>query len=334
MNKLRRHAFIPGLRCVAALVLVCGGVPVAAQGGGQGWPNRPIHVVIPYAAGSSPDVFARIVADKIAPRLGQPIVVENRAGGGGNTGTGAVAKAAGDGYTFLVSTNGPLVYNTVLYKKLWYDPFTELRPVVMGGSQANVCAVRTDSGINSLGDLVRAMRANPGKFNFASTGVGSLSQLGVELLKAKTNTFAVHIPYASSPLAILAVLQGEVQFACVPAVAVMPQVKAGKLRALAVSTAQRSALTPEIPTMKEAGLPEIENMAWMAVMAPASTPSEIVERMNREINAALALAEVREKLSAQFMEPVGGSAADLQRFMRRELTVMTPIIKRSGATVE
>ncbi|HEX7439948.1 MAG TPA: tripartite tricarboxylate transporter substrate binding protein [Caldimonas sp.] len=334
MNHLRRrHAFIAGFRCVAALALVCSGVPVAAQGG-QGWPSRPIHIVIPYAAGSSPDVFARIVADKIAPRLGQPVVVENRAGGGGNNGTGAVAKAAGDGYTFLVSTNGPLVYNTVLYKKLSYDPFTELRPVVMGGSQANVCAVRTDSGIDSLGDLVKAMRANPGKFNFASTGVGSLSHLGVELLKAKTNTFAVHIPYASSPLAILALLQGDVQFACVPAVAVMPQVKAGKLRPLAVSTARRSALTPAIPTMKEAGLPEIENMAWMAVMAPASTPTEIVERMNREINAALALPEVREKLSAQFMEPVGGSSADLQKFMRRELTVMTPIIKRSGATVE
>jgi hypothetical protein len=120
---------------------------------------------------------------------------------------------AGDGYTFVISTNGPLVYNTVLYKKLGYDPFTELRPVVLGGAQANVCAVRSDSGINSLGELVKAMKASPGKFNFSSTGVGSLSQLGVELLKAKTDTFAVHIPYASSPLAIMALLQGDVQFA-------------------------------------------------------------------------------------------------------------------------
>ncbi|MGZ5186073.1 MAG: Bug family tripartite tricarboxylate transporter substrate binding protein, partial [Caldimonas sp.] len=150
----------------------------------------------------------------------------------------------------------------------------------------------------------------------------------------KTDTFAVHIPYASSPLAILAVLQGDVQFACVPAVAVMPQVKAGKLRPLAVSTAKRSALTPDIPTMKEAGLPEIENMAWMAVMAPATTPNEIVERMNHEINAALALPDVREKLASQFMEPVGGSVEDLRNFMKRELTVMTPIIKRSGATAD
>lgn len=320
------------VRCAVALALACAGSAALAQSGP--WPNRTIRIVIPYAAGSSPDVFARIVAEKIAPRLGQAVIVDNRAGAGGNTGTGAVAKSPGDGYTFLVSTNGPLVYNTVLYKKLGYDPFTELRPVVMGGSQANVCAVRADSGIASLGDLVKAMKAHPGQYNFSSTGVGSLSQLGVELLKAKTDTFAVHIPYASSPLAILALLQGDVQFACVPAIAVMPQVKSGKLRPLAVSTARRSALTPEIPTMKEAGLPEIENMAWMAVMAPASTPTEIVERMNQEINAALALPDVKEKLASQFMEPVGGSTEELRSFMKKELTVMTPIIKRSGATAE
>ena len=332
MRPLRIAAPRAALRVACALALAWGAGAALAQSGP--WPNRTIRIVIPYAAGSSPDVFARIVAEKIAPRLGQAVIVDNRAGAGGNTGTGAVAKSPGDGYTFLVSTNGPLVYNTVLYKKLGYDPFTELRPVVMGGAQANVCAVRTDSGINSLGDLVKAMKAHPGQYNFSSTGGGSLSQLGVELLKAKTDTYAVHIPYASSPLAILALLQGDVQFACVPAIAVMPQVKSGKLRPLAVSTARRSALTPEIPTMKEAGLPEIENMAWMAVMAPASTPTEIVERMNHEINAALALPEVKEKLASQYMEPVGGSAEELRSFMRKELTVMTPIIKRSGATAE
>ena len=333
MNLLSRRLFLQRLRCAFALALAGAGSAAIAQGT-KGWPSRPIHIVIPYAAGSSPDVFARIVAEKIAPHLGQAVVVDNKPGAGGNNGTALVAKAAGDGYTFLVSTNGPLVYNTVIYKKLGYDPFTELRPVVLGGAQANVCAVRTDSGIKSLGDLVQAMKANPGKFNFASTGVGSLSQLGVELLKAKTDTFAVHIPYASSPLAILAILQGDVQFACVPAIAVMPQVKAGKLRPLAVSTARRSALIPDIPTMKEAGLADIENTAWMAVMAPAATPTEIVDRMNKEIDVALALPEVREKLASQYMEPVGGSPEDLRKFLQRELTVMTPVIKRSGATAE
>ena len=199
----RRAAVLRG----AFALLLAGTTGLAAAQTGP-WPNRPIRIVIPYAAGSSPDVFARIVADKIGPKLGQQVLVDNRPGGGGNTGTGAVAHSPGDGYTFVISTNGPLVYNTVLYKKLGYDPFTELRPVVLGGAQANVCAVRSDSGIKSLGELVKAMKASPGKFNFSSTGVGSLSHLGVELLKAKTDSFAVHIPYASSPLAILALLQG------------------------------------------------------------------------------------------------------------------------------
>jgi tripartite-type tricarboxylate transporter receptor subunit TctC len=335
----RMSSSIPSRRPVlAALALTLGGSLVSghalAQSGAAGWPTRPVHIVIPYAAGSSPDVFARIVAEKIAPRLGQAIVVDNKAGAGGNTGTLAVVKSAGDGYTFLVSTNGPLVYNTVLYRKLGYDPFTELKPVVLGGSQASVCAVRADSGIASIGQLVSAMKSHPGQYNFASIGVGSLSHLGVELLKSKTDTFAVHIPYASSPLAIVALLQGDVQFACVPGVAVMPQVKAGKLRALAVTTAKRSALMPDIPTLKESGLPDVDNTAWMALMAPAGTPNEIVERMNREVNDALAQPDVREKLAAAYMEPGGGSSDDLRRFMQSELAVMTPVIKRSGATID
>jgi tripartite-type tricarboxylate transporter receptor subunit TctC len=317
--------------CAVATVVALTAASAMAQ---QPWPNKPVRIVVPYGAGSSPDVIARIVAEKLAPRLGQPVIIENRVGAGGNVGTGAVAKSPGDGYTYVISTNGPLVYNTVLYKKLSYDPFTELRPVVLAGGQANVCAVRADSGITNLKDLVDAMKKEPGKFNFSSTGVGSLSQLGVELLKVKTGTYAVHIPYASSPLAILAILQGDVQFACVPAVAVMPQVKAGKMRTLAVSTANRSQLMPDIPTMKEAGLPEIENMAWMAIMAPATTPNDIVQRMNQEINAVLAMPDIKEKLNAQFMEPIGGSEQDLQRFMQQELRVMTPVIKRTGISIE
>ncbi|MEO7938094.1 MAG: tripartite tricarboxylate transporter substrate-binding protein [Burkholderiaceae bacterium] len=319
------------LKSAAIVTLALAGAAVSAQ---SDWPNKPIRIVVPYGPGSSPDVIARVLGDKLGPRLGQPVIVENRAGAGGNTGTGAVAKSAGDGYTYVISTNGPLVYNTVLYTNLSYDPFKELRPVILAGGQANVCAVRADSGIKSLKELVAAMKKEPGKFNFSSTGVGSLSQLGVELLKVKTDTFAVHIPYASSPLSILAVLQGEVQFACVPAVAVMPHVKSGKLRALAVSTAKRSSLMPDIPTMKEAGLPEIENLAWMALMAPASAPDAVVQRMNQEINAVLAMPDVVAKLHSVFMEPIGGSPQDLSNFMQTELRVMTPVIKRTGVTVD
>ena len=298
------------------------------------WPQRPVKIVVPFAPGSSPDVFARIVGDRLAQRLGQPVVIENRAGAGGNIGTGYVAKAASDGYTLLVSTNGPLVYNTVLYQKLPYDPFKELRPVVLGGGQPNVCAVRADSGIASLKDLVNEMKRRPGQFNFSSTGIGSLSHLGPELLKARTGTFAVHIPYPSSPQAIMAIIQGDVQFACVPGVAVMPQVKAGRLRAIAVSTGERSPLMPDVPTMKESGFPEVENMAWMAVMAPASTPPDILQKLNAELNAVLRSADVRDKMHAQYMEPIGGSLEQAEQFLRDELRNMTPVIKRSGATVE
>ncbi|WP_082521909.1 Bug family tripartite tricarboxylate transporter substrate binding protein [Ramlibacter sp. Leaf400] len=331
---LSRRLFTTALAAagLASFSLNAGAQQAAASS--SGWPNKPVRIVVPYGPGSSPDVAARIVAERLSPRLGQPVVVENRPGAGGNNGTGAVAKSPGDGYTYVISTNGPLVYNTVLYKNLPYNPFTELKPVVLAGGQANVCTVRSDSGINDLRGLVGAMKQNPGKFNFSSTGVGSLSHLGIELLKVKTDTYAVHIPYASSPLAVLAILQGDVQFACVPAVAVLPQVKAGKLRTLAVSTAKRSALTPDIPTMKEAGLPEIENLAWMAIMAPASTPDDIVRRMNQEINAVLAMPETKEKMHAQYMEPIGGSPQDLARFMQQELRTMTPVIKRTGIKME
>ncbi len=300
----------------------------------QAWPQRPIKIVIPYGPGSSPDVLARILAERLTPRLGQPVLIENRAGAGGNLGTGAVAKAAPDGYTFVISTNGPLVNNTVLYRKLSYDPFKELTPVTLAGGQANVCTVRSDSGLQSMKDLVAAMRARPGQFNFSSIGVGSLSHLGIELLKVRTSTFAVHIPYPSSPAAVTALLQGDVQFACVPAVAVMPQVKAGRLRALAVSTGARSAQMPEVPTMKESGFPEVEAMAWMALLAPAQTPPDIVARMNREVNAVLQMPEVRERMHSQYMEPLGGSPEQLARFMRDELKTWTPIIARSGATID
>jgi tripartite-type tricarboxylate transporter receptor subunit TctC len=328
----------PGARRRAAAGLLASALGLAmalpsfAQA--QAWPQRPLRIVVPYGPGSSPDVAARLIAERLGPRLGQPVVIENRAGAGGNIGTGAVARATPDGYTVVISTNGPLVNNTVLYSKLGYDPFRELAPVVLAGGQANVCAVRADSGIGSMKELVSAMRAKPGAFNFASIGVGSLSHLGVELLKARTGTFAVHIAYPSSPAAITALIQGDVQFSCVPAVAVMPQVKAGRVKALAVSTGTRSPLMPDIPTMKESGVPDVEAVAWMAIMAPAGTPTEIVGRLNREINAVLALPELRERMHAQFMEPAGGTPEQLGKFMQDELRTWTPIIRRSGATIE
>ncbi|MEP7283124.1 MAG: tripartite tricarboxylate transporter substrate binding protein [Rubrivivax sp.] len=321
------------LGTLAALAAVAAAAPltVAAQ---AAWPTKPVRIVVPYGPGSSPDVLVRIMSERLQPRLGQTIIVENRAGAGGNTGTDHVAKAAPDGYTFLVSTNGPLVYSTVFNKKLPYDPFKDFVPVTLAGSQPNVCAVSNDLGVSDVKGWIAKMREHPGKYNFASTGVGSMSHLSIEILKLKTNSYAVHLPYASSPQAITAVIQGDVQFACVPPVAVMPQAKAGRVKALAVTTKNRSPLAPDLPTMAESGFPEIQAMAWMAIVAPAKTPPEIVKRMNEEMVAVLKDPEVRARLAVAYMEPIGSTPEELAAFMREERDRWAPVIKHAGLSAD
>ncbi len=317
----------PTRRILLAAALCAATLPAMAQ---SNWPSRPIRFVVPYAPGSSPDVLVRIFSDKLGKTLGQPVVVENRAGAGGNTGTDHVAKAAPDGYTFLVSTNGPLVYSTVFNSKLPYDPFKDLAPVTLAGVQPNVCAVSNELKVDSVKGWVDAMKKDPGKFNYSSTGVGSMSHLSVEIVKLKSDSYAVHLPYASSPLAVLAIMQGDVQFACVPPVAVMPQAKAGKLKAIAVTSAKRSKLAPELPTMAESGFPDIQALAWMAIMAPAKTPPEIVNRMSREIAAILAEPESQQKLAVAYMESVGSTPEELAKWMVEERQRWAPVIKHVG----
>ena len=319
----RRTLLLAAALCAAAL-------PAAAQSTPANWPSRPIRFVVPYAPGSSPDVLVRLFSDKLGKTLGQPVVVDNRPGAGGNTGTDHVAKAAPDGYTFLVSTNGPLVYSTVFNPRLPYDPFKDLAPVMLAGFQANVCAVSNDLKVDDVKGWVAAMKKDPGKYNYASTGVGAMSHLSVEIVKLKTDTYAVHLPYASSPLAVLALLQGDVQFACVPPVAVMPQAKAGKLKAIAVTSAKRSKLAPELPTMAESGFPDIQALAWMAIMAPARTPPEIVNRMSKEIAAILAEPETQQKLAVAYMESVGSTPEELGKWMVEERERWAPVIKHVG----
>lgn len=311
---------------LSAAAVLMGALPAAAQS----WPQRPVKIVVPYGAGSSPDVLARVLNDRLSARLGQSFIVENRPGAGGNAGTDAVAKASPDGYTFVLSVNAPLVYNTILYKNLPYDPFKDLTPVTLAARNPNVCAVTPAMGVDSVKAWLDALRRHPGKYNFASTGNGSISHLGVELIKLKTQSFAVHIPYASSGQAVTAMLQGDVHFACLPAVSVMPQVKAGKLKALAITSAERSPLLPDVPTLKESGLPDIQAAPWFAYMAPAATPPAIVQRLRAELDGALKEPEVREKLRSAYFDPVGGTPAALGQFMREEQARWRPVIERAG----
>ncbi|MES2400978.1 MAG: tripartite tricarboxylate transporter substrate binding protein [Pseudomonadota bacterium] len=312
-------------RALAVAVCLAAGTVSA-----QDWPQKPVRIVVPFAAGSSPDILARIVNDKLAARLGQPLIVDNKPGAGGNSGTDLVSKAPGDGYTFLLSVNAPLVYNTVLYKNLPYDPFRDLVPVSLAATTPNVCVVANSLNVDSVKGWLDAMKRNPGKFNFASTGNGSISHLGVELIKLKTSSFAVHIPYASSGQAVTAIVQGDVQYACLPPVSVMPQVKAGRMKALAVTSAERSTLLPDLPTLRESGLPDIQAVPWFAYMAPKGTPHDVVQRMSREIAAALNDPDTRRRLQTAYFDPVGSAPQALADFMREELRRWKPVIERAG----
>jgi len=298
------------------------------------WPSRTVKLIVPFPPGSTPDVLARLVADRLATALRQPVIVDNKAGAGGNIGTDAVAKAAPDGYTVGVSITGPLVNNTVLYKTMPYDPFRDLAPVTLAAVQPNVLAVSTDLGANSVRELIELLRRNPGKYNYASVGAGTVSHLSMELIKARTGTFIVHVPYNGSPAAVMSILQGDTQMASLAPLAVIPQVKAGKLKALAVTTAERSVFMPDVPTFREAGIPDIEATAWIGIVVPARTPQAIVDRLNREIVAILRDPQTVEKLRSVYMDPVGNSPQAFAAFMQEELKRWKPVIVRSGATID
>ena len=245
-----------------------------------------------------------------------------------------MAKAAPDGYTIGVSITGALVNNTVLYKKMPYNPFTDLAPVTFGVHQPNVVAVSPALGVNSMQELFALLKKNPGKYNYASIGAGSLSHLSMELIKDKTGTFVVHIPYASSPAAVTSVIAGDTHIASLAPLAVMPQVQGGRLKVLAISTPQRSPLLPNIPTFKEAGILDVEASAWMGVIAPAKTPPAIIERLNRAFVTAMRDPATVEKLKSQYMDPAPSTPAEFAAFMQEELKRWTPVIRRSGATVD
>jgi tripartite-type tricarboxylate transporter receptor subunit TctC len=300
----------------------------------QSWPSRPIRLVVAAPAGSSLDVIARAVGDRIKDPLGQPIVVENRPAAGGTQATDAVAKSAPDGYTLLLSFNGPLAFAPYLYPKLPYDPQKDLTPVVLTTVQPNLLAVATDLPVTSVKELVAWMKPRPGKLNYASVGNGSSSHLTMEYLKLLTGTFALHIPFNGAPPAVLSVLSGDTQALTTVPTVIMPQVKAGKMRALAVTGKTRYALLPEVPTVAESGVKELdgfEAIAWNGILVPAGTPREVVARLNAEINKAFTEPAVRQRLTGGGLVPAGGTPDSFGKLMADEAAKWAPIIKRTGA---
>jgi len=298
----------------------------SASAAAQDWPTKTVKIVVPFAPGSTPDMVARLIADRLQQKLGQTFVIENKPGASGNLGTDAVAKAEPDGATIGISIGGPLAINTLLFSKLPYAPAKDLAPITQLITQPSALVVNTDLGADNVAALVALLKRDPGKYNFGSIGNGSLSHLAMEAIALKSGTKLVHVPYPGSPQAMTAVIRGDVQMACLPAISVTPQLATGKVKVLAVSTAARSTLLPDIPTLKEAGI-DVEADAWMGLIAPARIPDAVIARIHDEVVEAIRTPDAREKLATQLMEPVGNSPAEFRAVIDREIARWSPVIK-------
>ena len=300
----------------------------------QEWPKGPVHVIVPFNAGSTPDYIARLVSEKLGGRLSQAMVVDNKAGAGGNIGSDAVAKAAPDGQTIGVSIAGPLAINPLLYKKMPYDPATDLEPVTVAVSQASVLVVSSRNAATNAKEFANALKGGKAKLSFASIGAGSISHLAMQTVAAQTGNDFVHAPYRGSGVAVTALLSGEVDMALLPAAAVMPHIKAGKIRALAIASAKRSPSLPDLPTFAESGLPDIQADAWIGFIAPAKTPAAIVAKLRGHIVQILAEPAVREMLRGQYMDPVGNSPAEFKALLAADAARWKPIIQANKITLD
>jgi tripartite-type tricarboxylate transporter receptor subunit TctC len=323
------------LRRVSAFT-ACFALGWAVSGGAiaQTWPDRPLKFVVAAPAGSSIDVLARIIGDRLKDRIGQPIIVDNRPAAGGTAATDFVAKSPPDGYTMVMSFNGPLAFGPHLYSKLPYDPQQDLAPFIITSSQPNVLVVTAALPANSVKELVAYAKANPGKLNFASVGNGSSSHLTMELLKTTAGIDIVHVPFNGSPPAVTATVQGETQMLFAVMQPLQAQIQAGRLRALAVTTGTRFALLPDLPTVAEAGFPGFEALAWNGVLVPIATPRPVVQRLNTEINAILKDPAVKSTLNAQGFELIGGTPEDFANLIRSESDKWAPVIKKTGAKID
>jgi tripartite-type tricarboxylate transporter receptor subunit TctC len=330
----RRSALALG--AIAALTLLAG--PAAAQGS---WPTKPVRIVVPFAPGGTTDILARAVAPELSKAFGQQFIVDNRAGAGGNVGAEIVAKAPNDGYTLLMGTVGTHGINRALYPKLPFDPIKDFAPITLVAAVPNVMEMNADKAkelnINSVADFVKYAKANPGKLNMASSGSGTSIHLAGELFKTMTGSFMTHIPYRGSGPALLDLVGGnaDVMFDNLPSS--MQQIKGGKLKALAVTSAKRSPALPDVPTVEEAGGPSLkgyEASSWFGLLAPAGTPPEIVNRIQQEVAKSLGTAAIKEKMLAQGAIPSGNPPAEFAKFIDSEHAKWAKVVKASGAKVD
>jgi tripartite-type tricarboxylate transporter receptor subunit TctC len=317
-------------RWMVAGALVLAGASATAQG----WPSKPVRLVVPAPAGSSLDIVARLIGDKLKDRWGQPVVVENKPGAGGMLGVDVAAKSPPDGHTLAVGFNGPIAFAPFLYRKMPYDPAKDLMPVVMTTSQPNVLAVGANVPARSVKEFVDWARTRGSKLNYSSLGMGSSAHLTMELFLAETATSGTHVPFNGSPPAALAVAQGEADATFMVAPALLAHVRAGKVRLLAVSSKERPESLKDLPTLAEAGYPNVESIAWNGLFAAAGTPDAVVQKINADVNAALQDSTVRAALDAQGLTPVGGSATDFRRQIEADTKRWGAIIERIGLKLD
>jgi len=298
-------------------------------------PAKPLKIVVPFAPGGQPDVVARTLAEPLSRALGQAVIVENKPGAGGNIAAEFVARSAPDGYTILIGTNGPLAVSPALYPNLPYDPLRDLVPVTLVGTSPNLIAVDPGVGVSSLRGLVAKAKADPGKLNFASVGKGSVSQLSMELLNGVAGMRIMHIPYNGGAPAVMALIAGDVQVLSLNPTALLPQVAAGKAKVIAQTSARRSALVADVPTVAESGYPGYEADVWMAFMLPAKTPPEIAQRLNTELVRIIRDPAMKSALwDKQWIDPVGSTPGELTRVMRAESAKWQRVVKAAGITAE
>ena len=311
------------------------GCSLAFAGAAQAaWPDQPLRIVVPFAAGGTTDVIARLVGEKLSARLGQPVVIENVGGAGGNNGAALVAKSAANGYTILMATPGPAAMNQFMYARMPYDTATAFAPIVIIASVPSVLAVGPKVEMKSMAELVTQIKAKPDGFNFGSAGNGSTGHLGGALFASVIGVRMQHVPYRGSAPMLRDLIAGNIQFTIDTVSGVMSLIKGGQLQALAVTTKSRSPELPDVPTSAEAGFPDVEMASWLALLGPAGMPREAIERINAEVNAALKETDLPARIAGLGARPEGGSADDLAAFLKRETERWKRVVETAGIRIE
>ena len=323
-------------RVKASITALAGaGLLALSAAANAAWPERPIQMIVPFPAGTSPDILARAVAEPLAADLGQPIVIENKPGAGGNIGTRMATQAKPDGYTLLLTINGPMVTAPTLYKTtLGYDPLKDLAPITLVGTSPNVLIVPANSTAKTVQEFVAQAKAKPGALNYGTVGPGSSSHLGMAMLEHEAGISLQQIPYTGFPQVITAVLGGDIQAAfMVPGIA-MKQVQAGKARALAITSLEASDVLPGIPTMASQGYPGFESISWDAIFVPAGTPDDIVAKLNTAIHKVIARDDVKQKMASLYFTPAANSPDELRKLIISEKARWDAVINRLGLSLD